>query len=141
MRKIKKGKFIPQNPQKYIGQNVPIYRSSWELTFMIMCDNNQNVLHWASEPFKIPYKNPITGRHTVYVPDFVIEYVDSKKRKHIELVEVKPKKETFKEAAKTQSDKARLLVNTYKWRAANAYAYKHGMKFRVITEEDIFVRN
>ena len=29
---------------------------------------------WASESIKIPFQNPLTGRHTVYVPDFFIQY-------------------------------------------------------------------
>ncbi len=30
---------------------------------MTFCDNNPNVIQWASEPFMIPYRNPFTGKN------------------------------------------------------------------------------
>ena len=37
-----KARFIPKNPQKYMGQNLHqiTYRSSWEHTFMLTLDNH-----------------------------------------------------------------------------------------------------
>ena len=60
MRGTAKGKFTPKNPEKYIGQRDPTYRSSWELSFMLFCDNNPAIENWASESIKIPYKDPLT---------------------------------------------------------------------------------
>lgn len=133
-----KGQFTPKYPQKYIG-TIPItYRSSWELQFMTVLDNHPYVLQWGSESVKIPYVNPLTGRQTVYVPDFNIVYVDKNNRKHAELVEIKPMKETVLEAAKTQKDKLKVAVNMAKWKAAYKWCAKHGMTFRVMTEEQLF---
>lgn len=137
-KKVSKGVYDPINPEKYIGSSRPIYRSSWEWTFMNMCDNNDHILHWASEPLKIPYYHPVKNKMTLYVPDFLIEYVDSKGRKHRELVEIKPKKESYIEAAKSRRDKMAVYINASKWKAAVNYAENHGLKFRVLTEENIF---
>jgi hypothetical protein len=138
LRGIKKGKYIPKNPTKYVGKHEPIYRSSWEWTFMMLCDNNNHILRWASEPLEIPYINPLTQKKTVYVPDFLIEYLDKNNKKHIELIEIKPKKEAYMESARTERDKARLYVNTAKWKAAAIYSEDRGIKFRVLTEDQIF---
>lgn len=127
-----------KNPQKYVGTNVPIYRSSWEWSFMQMCDINEHVTHWSSEPLRIPYVNPVNGQRSVYVPDFLIEFFDSKKKRHVELVEVKPKKQAYLKYAKSKHDKLMLVINQAKWQAATKYANRQGIKFRVITEDDIF---
>jgi hypothetical protein len=71
MAKYAQGIFTPKNPQKYIGKHAPRYRSGWEQVFMRFCDENDNVLRWASEALAIPYKNPFTGKNTVYIPDFL----------------------------------------------------------------------
>lgn len=102
-------------------------------------DLDPRVIQWGSECVRIPYKNPLTGRQTMYVPDFLIMYETPTGGKRAELVEVKPKKEAVMEAAKSRRDKAFVLLNTAKWAAASAWCAKHGVHFRVITEEQIFV--
>ncbi len=86
MAKWAQGKFTVKNTDKYAGLGSPRYRSSWEFAFMKFCDENPSVVKWASESIKIPYKNPFTGKYTVYVPDFFIVYVDKDNQKHAELV-------------------------------------------------------
>ena len=66
------GTYTIKNPDKYLGLKRPRYRSSWEQVFMRFCDENPSVSKWASESIKIPYQNPLNGKHTVYVPDFFI---------------------------------------------------------------------
>ena len=105
---------------------------------MVMCDNNDAILHWASEPMKIPYYHPVKNKMTVYVPDFFIEYIDSKKKKHRELIEIKPKKQTYMEAAKSKRDKMAVYVNMAKWKSAARYAENNGFGFKVLNEEHIF---
>ena len=63
-----KGKFIPKNKEKYVGTKMPTYRSSWEQAFMRLCDEHPNVYKWASESIRIPYRHPLTGKYTIYVP-------------------------------------------------------------------------
>ena len=131
--------FVPKNPQKLIGNAQPFYRSSWELTVMTLLDQHPNVINWASESISIPYKNPITGRKSVYIPDFLIVYKDKSGKQRAELVEVKPKKEAILENAKSKRDKAALLVNTAKWAAAMEFCKKHGLHFRILTEDQIYI--
>lgn len=139
MGKWAQGPYTVKNPQKYIGKGVPRYRSGWELTFMTFCDNNESVLHWASEAIKIPYRHPLTGKQTIYVPDFFVVYQNKHGQKIAEVVEIKPKKQSLIESRKASvKDRAIVAVNHAKWAAANAYCKMQGLTFRVITEDDIF---
>lgn len=139
MSKYAQGKFQLKNPQKYVGNKKPTYRSSWEFVFMTMCDNNDAVLQWASEAVHINYRNPLTGRNTIYVPDFLMVYVDANGKQHAEVIEVKPTKETsLQEAGRSPRAQAAAILNMAKWEAARAWCRAHNLNFRVITENDIF---
>lgn len=138
MSKYAQGKYQIKNLEKYVGKSAPTYRSSWEFTFCAFCDNNPAVLSWASEAIKIPYRNPVSGKQTVYVPDFLIVYQDKNERKHTELIEIKPSKEATMENAKSYRDKLMVAVNMAKWAAADNFARANNMRFRVVTEYDIF---
>lgn len=138
MSKFAQGKYQIKNPEKYIGKRTPTYRSSWEFTFCAFCDNNPAVVNWASEAIQIPYRNPVTGRNTIYVPDFLIVYVDAKQKQHTELVEVKPLSQVTMETAKSLKDKYSVAVNMAKWAAADAWCRANNIRFRVVTEYDIF---
>ena len=138
MSKYSQGKFQIQNPDKYVGNKTPTYRSSWEFVFMQFCDNNPSIINWASEAVRINYRNPLTGKNTIYVPDFLITYQDTNGAQRAELVEVKPKKETTLEGAKNIRDQASAILNLAKWEAARAWCRAHGMTFRVVTEDMIF---
>jgi hypothetical protein len=138
MSKYAQGKYQIKNVEKYVGRKTPTYRSSWEFSFCTFCDNNPAVIQWASEPFMIPYRNPLTGKNTIYVPDFMMVYIDKNQQKHAEVVEVKPLKETSFESAKSTRDKAAVALNMAKWTAARAFCQAHGMVFRIVTEHDIY---
>jgi hypothetical protein len=138
MAKYASGKYTVKNPEKYMGKRSPTYRSSWEFAFMSFADNNPAVLNWTSESVKIPYFNPVSGKNTIYVPDFLIVYVDANQKQHTELVEVKPSTETTMESARSYRDKLSVAMNMAKWAAADAWARANNMRFRVITEYDIF---
>ena len=137
--KYAKGFFNLKNPEKYVGTNKPLYRSSWEFAVMQMCDTNPAIHQWASESIKIPYRDPLTGKHTVYVPDFLVVYVDAHQKKHAELWEVKPRKQAVRESVgKNPYDQAQYIKNMAKWQVAGQWAKKAGLTFRIITEHDIF---
>lgn len=138
MSKYAQGKYTIKNIEKYIGKKSPTYRSSWEFTFCNFCDNNPAIIHWASEAIQIPYRNPVSGKQTIYVPDFLIVYLDAKQQKHTELIEIKPSKETTMESAKSYRDKLMVAINMAKWAAADNWARANNMRFRVVTEFDIF---
>jgi hypothetical protein len=138
--KFAQGIFTPKHPEKYVGNRLPYCRSSWETTFCMFCDNNPAVQQWSSEPVKIPYRDPLTGKHTVYVPDFLISYIDRYQKKHVEMVEIKPANQMIKErVGKNPYNQAQFVKNQAKWAAATQFCNQQGIKFRVINEMDLFV--
>lgn len=138
MSKYASGKYLIKNPEKYIGKRTPTYRSSWEFTFCAFCDNNPAVIQWASESVNIPYRNPVSGKNTIYVPDFLIVYVDANQKQHTELVEIKPAAQATMESAKSLRDKYSVAINMAKWAAADNWCRANNIRFRVVTEFDIF---
>ena len=137
--KFARGKFQMKHPEKYIGNKVPTYRSSWEWSFMNFCDNNKSVQKWASEAIQIPYKDPLTGRQTVYVPDFFIQYVDKNSKMIVELIEIKPSSQQIIErVGKNKYNQAQFIKNQAKWTAANLWCRQQGIKFRILNENDLF---
>lgn len=138
MAKYAQGIFEVQNPDKYMGNNKPRYRSSWEFRMMNFFDSNKSILKWVSEGIRIPYQNPLTGKITTYVPDFFVVYVNKFGHQKAELIEVKPKSQTSLTEAKSKHDKLHAIVNQAKWKSANAYCKANGIVFRIVTESDIF---
>lgn len=140
--KFLKDEFIPKNPHKYGGSGKIIYRSGWEKKVMETFDSHPDVLTWLSEPFSLPYRHPLTGKQTVYVPDFIILYVDGRGRQICEMIEVKPFKEVpGAPVGRGKSAHKTLLtqkINEAKWAAARAFCTKRGIYFRVMTENEIF---
>ena len=139
MSKYSQDEFVPKNPKKLIGNARPFYRSSWELTVMTLLDQHPNVINWASESVTIPYQNPLTGKFSTYIPDFLVVYKDKFGKQRAELIEVKPKKEAIAENVKSKRDKAALVVNTAKWAAAMTWCKKNGFNFRILTEDDLYI--
>lgn len=138
--RFSKGLYKIKNPEKYIGSRLPIYRSSWEMTFCAFCDNNPSIQQWSSESVKIPYRDPLTGKQTVYIPDFLIMYVDKNMKKHVELIEIKPTNQMLREkVGKNTYNQAQYVKNMAKWAQAENWCKQRGIKFRVITESDLFV--
>jgi hypothetical protein len=137
--KFARGKFTMSQPGKYVGTKMPTFRSSWEWSFMRFCDTNPSVQKWASEAISIPYRDPLTGRQTIYVPDFFIQYVDKNNKMHVELIEVKPASQHILErVGKNKYNQAQFVKNQAKWTAANAWCKQQGIKFRVLNENDLF---
>jgi TnsA endonuclease N terminal len=139
MAKFARGKFNMKNPEKYVGTKVPTYRSSWEWSFMNFCDTNEHVMKWASEAVQIPYRDPLTDKQTVYVPDFFIQYVDRNNRILTELIEIKPASQTILErVGKNKFNQAQFVKNQAKWAAAGLWCKQQGIQFRILNENDIF---
>jgi hypothetical protein len=137
--KFARGKFTMKNPTKYVGTKSPTYRSGWEHSFMRLCDEHPNVYQWASEAIQIPYRHPITGKYTIYVPDFFIQYVDKNSKMHVELIEIKPASQSILErVGKNKYNQAQFIKNQAKWASANLWCKQQGIKFRIVNENDIF---
>ena len=126
------------NPHKYVGRGTPRYRSGWEHSFMRFCDTNANILQWASESVRIPYKHPLTGKATTYVPDFLITYRTRNNTLKGELIEIKPRGQSMMTEGQNPRERAVIAVNYCKWNAATKWAQQNGLTFRVITEDDMF---
>jgi hypothetical protein len=139
MAKFAQGRYEVKNPSKYVGNKPPLARSSWEFVMMKMLDEHQGVESWASESIQIPYRDPLTGKYTIYVPDFFIVYVDRLGKKHAELIEVKPASQTILEkVGKSQYNQQQYVKNMAKWEAATAWCKQQGVRFRIVTENEIF---
>ena len=139
MARWAQGLYQPKHQDKYIGKKTPRYRSSWEWAFMNFCDNNPSVMQWASESIQIPYRHPLTGKNTIYVPDFFIVYNSKGKKRIAELIEVKPNNQTkLENIGKNVQNQAAYIVNKAKWEAAGKWCKNKGIRFRILTESDIF---
>lgn len=141
MGKWAQGIFTPKNSKKYVGKHSPRYRSGWELRVMMFLDENQHITHWASEAISIPYRNPLTGKHSMYIPDFFVVYENKFHHIKAEIIEVKPKSQTSLTEAKSRHDQVHAIINQAKFAAATAYCKQHGYVFRVISEDSIFMNS
>jgi|SRR6056300_506564 hypothetical protein len=139
MAKFAQGRYTIKNPEKYVGTKAPLARSSWETVFMRMLDEHPSVAQWASESIKIPYKDPLTGKYSVYVPDFFIVYNDKNGKQHAEVIEVKPQNQTLREkVGKSRFNQEQYIKNMAKWEAAAAWCKQKRVRFRIVSEEEIF---
>lgn len=133
------GRFIPKNPQKYVGNaNRVMFRSSWELAFMKWLDQNDAVLRWGSEELRIPYVSPLDGRVHQYYPDMVIMYRDTSGTIRKEIIEIKPYKESVLTPNMSPQQQQAFVVNKAKWLYAGKFASANGATFRVLTERTMF---
>jgi hypothetical protein len=105
---------------------------------MQFLDNNVNILQWASEAVQIPYRHPLTGKQTIYVPDFLITYRTKNNTMRAELVEIKPKSQSVIEEKMKSRDRAVVAINYAKWASAQKWCQQQGIHFRVLTEEQLF---
>ena len=138
MPNFAQGVYQPRNRQKYVGKGNPRYRSGWELAFFQFCDNNDQVLEWASEAISIKYRHPITGRITNYVPDVFMRYRTKNNKICSEIIEIKPRKQSLIEGRMSERERITVAINHAKWEAARAWCQKSGLVFRVITEDSMF---
>ena len=133
-------KFIPRNPEKYVGKYPIVCRSSWERNFAQWLDCQKQILEWSSEGITIAYFDPVYKRMRRYFPDF---YMKTKKGKFI--IEVKPYKETIPPRKSKKKSRKTIITehNTYKrnqakFEAAEKFAADYGMKFKIYTEKELY---
>jgi len=143
------GKFNPKNIEKYRGDPTQIYyRSRWELKFLSMLDNNQDVIQYSSEEFCIPYINPFDNKYHRYFPDF---WIKNKNGDNM-VIEIKPWKQTIEpkkpnikrlsESKVYVNNMTRYIINKKKWEAAQLYCKKRGdkWKFIILTENELGIK-
>lgn len=123
------GYYDIHNPKKYIGPRPIIYRSSWELQYMMWLENNNNVVSWGSESTSITYYDN-DGKSRNYYPDFTQVMRDGTTY----IIEVKPKKDIPRNAMDLKNPTK--AQNFLKWEAAKRYCNSvPNMKFAIITED------
>lgn len=120
---------------------------------MLLFDNHPSVLGWMNESLPtnrvhegisgIPYRNPFTGRWTIYVPDFFVIYLDKNNKQHAEVMEIKPFDEvppaiSGYKGKVSKLKEAKQILNTAKFAAAMEHCVKRGWHFRIATEKDLF---
>ena len=142
-----KGKYKPLRPYKYKGNPTKVtYRSLWERKFMQYCDDNMNVLEWASEEMFVWYKSPVDNRAHRYFPDFYIKVKESTGVIKKYIIEVKPKRQTKPPAKPKRQTRGYLreafeyAKNKAKWKAANEWCLDRGYEFKVLTENELGIK-
>jgi len=138
------GKFVPSNPQKYVGdyKNI-IYRSSWECRVMSWLDKNPDIISWGSEELVIPYKSPVDGRYHRYFPDFIVKCKTTENKIKTIVIEIKPDKQTKEPEKRKRVTKQYVNevvtygVNQAKWAACEDYCLDRGWEFKVLTEKHL----
>lgn len=135
----KVGRYLPIHPEKYKGNENPIFKSNLERLFMRYCDSNENVVYWSYEGLHIKYldksSNPEKTRN--YYIDFTI-WVKSPNGLRKIWVEIKPKSETVKpKDANNTRAMMTWLKNMSKWNQAKITAKQCGAEFKVLTEEQL----
>lgn len=164
-RDYKQGIYKIKNRKKYIGKKDPRFLSSYEERVFRFLDNHDGVIKWGAEVVVVPYFNPIKGKrdheqgkkvdptkpNSRYIVDVYVKYYDKHGDIHEELIEIKPYKEAehvinkkpTKKGRKKQSTFDRemetAIVNEAKWIAAKKFVEARGMKFRVMTERQIWL--
>jgi len=139
-----KGKYIPTNKKKYVGDPYKIvYRSLWERKFMVYCDTNESILSWASEEIVIPYVSPIDNRMHRYFPDFFIKVKQNTGEIKNMIIEIKPKSQCSppkipkRKTIKYLNEVKTWGVNEAKWKAAKEWCADRKMEFKLITEKEL----
>lgn len=131
--------------KKYIGdKNDIVMRSSWEEDFFRFFISRKDVKKIGSENIVIPYRDYDLSSHRYFV-DFYFEVIDKDGKLQRFLIEVKPYKETQpptkpkikgkKRSTRYKKEVLTYLKNMKKWESAINYAYKHGMQFRLMTDD------
>ena len=138
-----KGKFTPQNPQKYAGDATNIiWRSTWERKVMDWLDQSESVVYWSSEELAIKYYNPVDNKIHRYFPDFIIKVKKKDGTVMTHVIEVKPEHQTKQPIRKKQTQKfineyITYTINQSKWKAATEFCKDRGWEFRILTEKNL----
>lgn len=139
-----KGVFVLTRPEKYIGKEVPTWRSLWERRVFVDLENNDSVVRWCSEGIRIPYVSPKDNRVHGYYPDLYVEVKNKDGGIDKLIVEIKPYKETVPPVHTKRKRKKTIIyetvtynVNISKWKAAKQFCSSKGFKFIIITEKSL----
>ena len=133
--RYKQGYIDPRSCKKLVpgvSKDAIIYRSSYELKFIVWLEGNSKVKQWASECICIPYMF-IDGTTHRYYPDYFVEFEDGTKM----VVEIKPYNQTQKPVNENCWATKEYAKNKCKWAAAIEFCKKKGYVFKILTEKTI----
>lgn len=146
LKDTKKGRYIVQNPHKYIGSKHPVFKSKWEQQIFFMLDHNPFIKKWGYECQPIPYFNKVTNKQTVYYPDIFFHRVDDEGNHLQFLVEIKPfkfarppempKRKTPATMNRYKKQQAAYLINLCKWEEAEKWCTRHRVQWMILTEKN-----
>jgi hypothetical protein len=105
------GWFVSRSGQIY-------FASSWELMFLVWCENNNTIVRFCRCQDVIPYTKP-NGGSAFYHPDFELEFVDS----HILVAEIK-------------GDRQEIDLTNRKRQAAEGF-YENKKEYTVLFKADL----
>lgn len=141
------GVYTVKNTEKYIGNKMPKFRSSWESRLCYYMDNNDNVLRWGYENVIIPYRFSVDGKIHKYIIDFYAEIKDKNGDIKKYLIEVKPLSQTKPpRKPKNKNKKAvkrylyeqnQYIKNTDKWTTVQNFCKNNNLEFKILTEKTI----
>ena len=146
LKKYNKGKirYTPKNAEKYVGKNIPVCRSGWEVKFCQWLDRNSKVQKWASEEVAVTYFDHVTKKKRQYFPDFVA-VMDTNNGIKTFMIEIKPTKDTKpsriskkKSPNSIITEQRKYINNISKFNAAKSYCSRRGWEFVVLTEKELF---
>lgn len=119
------------------------FKSGLELKAIKYADFNKFVVKFSLEPFHVKYVKPTDGKVHRYFIDLFLEFQTGDKF----IVEIKSKGETIPpKVPKSKTQKALMnyqkalqtfAVNEAKWTAAKKFAEDQGMKFIILTEDEL----
>lgn len=144
-------RFVPKNPQKYVGDvNNIVMRSSWEKKFAIWCDSNPSVIQWNSEGMPIQYWHSVDQKVRRYYIDFFVKLktrggtitklaIEVKPASQ-KTPPVKPKRRTAKSEQRYINECITYQQNQDKWKAAEEWCSKNDFRFLVMTEHELGIK-
>ena len=142
-----KGKYRPSHPKKYKGDPTGIiFRSLWERKFMVYCDQNKNVLEWASEEIALPYRSPVDNKVHRYFPDFYMKIKETNGAIKNYVIEVKPLKQCSPPKKPKRQTRGYIreayeyAKNQAKWQAAKEFCDDRQWEFKVVTEKELGIK-
>lgn len=133
--RYKQGYIDPRSCKKLlpgVAHEKIIYRSSYELKFILWLESNSKIKQWASECICIPYMF-VDGTTHRYYPDYFVEFVDGTKM----VIEIKPYNQTKKPINENCWAAKEYTKNKCKWVAAIEFCKKKGYAFKILTEKTI----
>lgn len=145
--KYHQGKYKLKRPDKYVGDiNSVIYRSSWELKFILWCENSSSVINFSSEETIVPYRCPTDDKLHRYFLDFRIKIKQKDGALKTYLIEIKPDVQTIvpkypgRQTKRYLTECKQFVKNQAKWEAATNYAKDRGWDFKILTEYDLGIK-